>query len=353
MITFGSDLKAPADMIEAHGADSAFWNVNLLSGGAVSAPEGGQVTVVRIKGTVVPDPTGRRKPTPMIHFQTLHPMGDGSFRVDLSSAAFYTPIGGDPNTISSYRPVNMCLRKGDILDFNDIGGNEWYWGPYDGMPFQTFSRVPGSSVNFYTKNNGTNIGSQWSPMQTKPAEELLMQMKFATGPDATDVCPGGYSQHVFRGTDLRNGQLDTLRTSTNEAKVRITCPGLSYGGCAGIVQAEAVLNGQKVLLGQGPFDTPYSYSDSVMIPISNANVRAIQRLGSVKVRLTATSHDDPRHDKRVKQWRSLSNGGDTVPVQSKTTTATVTFTADRPLDRKTSHHKKKKHKKHRRAAIRR
>src|SRR5438128_7506886 len=79
--TLGSDLKAPADVVEAHGADSAFWNVALLSGGHTAAPVGGQVTSVRIKGIVLNDPTGRTKPRTMIHFQTLQPQGDGTMKV--------------------------------------------------------------------------------------------------------------------------------------------------------------------------------------------------------------------------------------------------------------------------------
>src|SRR3954470_5853698 len=148
VMLFGSDLKAPADVIEHHGADSAFWNVKLGAGHATAAPADGQVTEVKVKGTVIPDPTGRIKPTAMIHFQVLHPMGDGSVKVMLSSGAFYTPLGGDSQQINTYAPINLCVHKGDYVDFNDIGGNEWHWGSFDGMPFQTFSRVPGSATNF-------------------------------------------------------------------------------------------------------------------------------------------------------------------------------------------------------------
>src|SRR5437763_8965886 len=135
VMVYGSDLTAPADMVEAHGADSVFWNTSLANGGGTAAPADGQVKVVRVKGTVLPDPTGRKKPMTMIHFNTLRPLPDGSMAVWLASGAFYTPLGGDPQQISSYEPINMCVHKGDYLAFNDIGGNEWWWGNYSGMPF--------------------------------------------------------------------------------------------------------------------------------------------------------------------------------------------------------------------------
>jgi hypothetical protein len=322
----GSDLKATPNMVEHHGADSAFWNVKLGSGGLTNAPVGGQVTEVRVKGIVLPDPTGRRKPIPMIHFQTLHPHSDGTFEVELSSAPFYTPIGGDPNTISTYRPVNMCLHQGDILDFNDIGGNEWWWGNYDGMPFLTFARERGSSTNFYTKNNGTNIGSRWAPAQLKDGEELLMQMKFATGPDATDICPGGYKQHIFTGTNLRGGQEATLRASTRTAKIRYRCPSNTYGGCLGILRAEALLGGVRVPIGSATFRAGPSYSGSVEIPLTKRLFNRLRRAGKVPVFLTADSHDDPRHDKRVYRFRALPvESHDAIPVQRKTTRAKITL----------------------------
>jgi hypothetical protein len=326
--TLGSDLKATPTMVEAHGADSLFFNVKLGSGGMTAAPTGGQVTEVKVKGIVIPDPTGRRKPTPMFHFQTLHPRDDGTYSVELSSAPFYTPVGGDPNTVSTYHPVNMCLHQGDYLDFNDIGGNEWWWGNYDGMPFMTFARVPGSGMSFYTKNNGTNIGSRWATDWTRDGEELLMQMKFATGPNATDICPGGYKQHIFHGTNLRAGQTATLRTHTRTAKIHIGCPGETYGACGGTVRAIASFKGVRVPLGSATFRIGPWYTGSVEIPLTKKLFHRVKRLGRVPVYLIADSHDDPRHDKRVFSFRALDlTREDQPPVQHKTTRAKITLAA--------------------------
>ena len=311
VITMGSDLKSDANVEEDHGADSAFWNATLASGGLTRAPVGGQVTEVRVKGTVLEDPNHQIKPRTMFHFQTLHPMGDGSVRVELSSAPFYTPLGGDPNQISTYFPVNMCLRKGDILDFNDIGGNEWHWGPHSGMPFQVFSRVRGSSIAFYTKNAGTNIGSQWSPQAIFQSEELLMQMKFASGPHATDICPGGYRQHVFKGLSMSEATL-----SSGVVGVRTTCPSPTYGSCKGVLRAETA--DTHVLLGSATFSVGRSNSQTVRVPVRSA--------AGKRVNLIADGHDDPRNDYRVYNWRVFKpDANDVVPVQHTTTQATTTL----------------------------
>jgi hypothetical protein len=318
----GSDLKAPANVVEHHGADSAFWNIQLQGGYGTAAPDGGQVTEVKVKGTVLPDPSGRMTPIPMMHFQSIHPMGDGSTLVELSSRAFYTPLGGDPNTISTYHPVNMCLHKGDYLDFNDIGGNQWHWGGYDGMPFQVFSRVEGSTTNFYSEDNGTNIGTRWKPMATKQGEELLMQMKFATGPDATDICPGGYQQHVFPGLTIKTDRSSTLVTSRRTVNLRSVCPGPSYGACMGSVQVKATLGGRRVVLATGTFGVRPAYHKTLTITLSAANAKAIQKAGGITARVVSVAHDDPSADSRA-------NPG--VPVQQKTTSATVRINPDKPF----------------------
>jgi hypothetical protein len=247
----------------------------------------------------------------------------------ISSGAFFTPLGGDPQQISTYHPINMCVHKGDYLDFNDIGGNEWWWGNYDGMPFLTFARASRAATHFYTKNNGTNIGSRWAPAERKDGEELLMQMQFATGPDATDICPGGYKQHVFHGTDLRGGQAATLRTRDNAAKVRFVCPAKTYGACAGTIRMDAMLDGRRVTLGSATFDTPSSYSGTVEIPLTKTWVRRIEHQHDVKAFLTASSHDDPEHDKRTYGFRALPRQrDDVVQVQRKVTYATITVHYD-------------------------
>ena len=78
---FGSDLAKPANIVEDHGADSAFWNFSIDGDtGRAVVPANGQITVANVKGIVLADPSGRAKPDPQFHFQVLHPLGNGSVR---------------------------------------------------------------------------------------------------------------------------------------------------------------------------------------------------------------------------------------------------------------------------------
>ena len=332
-ITFGSDLSAPADLVEHHGPDSAFWNVSLPGGGSGAAPADGEVTEVKVKGMVIPDPLGQIKPMTMIHFQVLHPMGDGSMMVMLSSAAFYTPLGGDSQAISTYHPFNLCVRKGDIVDFNDIGGFEWRWGAYYGMPFQTFSRVPSSTTAGYYADNGTNNGSRWKAQELKQGEELLMQTKLSTGPDSTDYCHGGYKQHIFKGLSIRDSQLPTVRTRVRTVKVRATCPGPSYGACRGTMKLVATIKGVRQTIGTKSFSVKPAYSTNVEFKLSKSVVRAIQKARSVQATAIADTRDDPSGDPHART--------NDVPVQSKSTSSAMILKADKTL-KQTSRKKRRK-----------
>jgi hypothetical protein len=325
---FGSDLSQPANMVESHGPDTAFWNIQLEGGQGVRAPADGQITSARVKGIVVQDPAHRIQPMTMFHFQVLHPMGDGTLEVMLSSGAFYTPLGGDPQQINTYDPVNLCVHKGDIVDFNDIGGFQYRWGNYAGMPFQVFSRVPGSTMNTYSADNGTNVGSRWAPAETKKGAELLMQTTLSTGPDATDICPGGYQQHVFKGVDVKTPQLATVRTRARYVKVRALCPGPSYGSCIGDMTLEATLAGKRIRLGSQHFQIARGTTPSVQIPLSKATVKLIQKAKLVGVKVVADAHDVPDSYHR-------STG---VPVQHQTTGAQITVRPDKLIQ---ARHKKK------------
>jgi hypothetical protein len=314
VITVGSNLTKPADVFEAHGADALWWN-NTIDGRPGAMPANGQITFVRVKGSVLDSPSQRRNPDPpdpLFHFQVLHPIGGGAVRVMLSSAPFRLPIvtvlrdgslRGDTQAISGYTPVNLCVHKGDFVDFNEIGGHEWSWptgGPYDGLHFQVFSRTPSSSTYFYTKSGGTNINSQWVPQALEQGQELLLQAKLATGPNATDFCPGGYMQHVFQGLKLSGASL-----SGNIVKVRTSCDWKNYGACKGLLtlksRAGAALGGQAFSVGHGS-------SSTVSVTLSAANAAIVRRAGLAIA--TADGHDDPRHDSRAKP---------DVPVQKKTT----------------------------------
>ena len=183
--TFGSDLKAPAEVAEAHGADAVFWGTNLPGRRAVRVPRKGQITRIRLKGTAV-RPRGAPAPITLMHFQILRPRRGGRVKVVLTSGGFRVPVGGDPNRISSYRPVNLCARRGDYVAFNNVGGFRPPHYP-NGTPFRVFSGVEGSTTGFYTRADGTNNGAVFRG-RPKKGRELLMQMVLTTGRRVSPPC---------------------------------------------------------------------------------------------------------------------------------------------------------------------
>ena len=337
--TFGSDLSAPANSIEpdggihpAHGgawygADTAFWNTKLANGNRVTAPADGQIVEIRVKGTALAGPhpwNPNVPPRALVHFQVIHPQPDGSMLVDLTSGGVDWPIGGDPQQITTYRPVNLCAHAGDYVDLNTWGGHEWRWDRYGGIPMQVFSQVRGSSLNWYEADNGTNNG-QFLRGRARDGRELLMQTVIATGPDATDICPGGYAQHIFRGLEIQpSPQSAVVRTRERVAKVRTFCHGENYGSCKGRLTLRADVAGQQVEIGSTEFNVDNSHTVNVRVPLSEEVVYGLRAAGSLSVTATADSHDDPAHDERVKWGRA-------IPVQSKVTTGAVTLKPDKLL----------------------
>jgi PASTA domain len=335
---FGSDLSAPANSVEPNGgihpfykgdwfgADTAFWNTKLANGGQVSAPRDGQIVELRAKGIALsgPHPWDPSDPRALVHFQVLHPQPDGTVKVDLTSAGVDWPIGGDPQQVTTFRPVNLCTHRGDYVDFNTWGGHEWRWDQYGGIPMQVFSRVRGSSMSWYEKDQGTNNGDTLRG-RTLDGRELLLQAVIASGPDASDICPGGYQQHIFRGLEIQpSPQSAILRTRDKVAKVRTFCHYENYGACIGNLKLTADFGGQDVAIGEVNYKVPHGHTINVQVPLSDEVIRGIQMAGSLRVKATADSHDSPSSDDRVK-W------GAAIPVQSKVTTGSVTIKPDKLL----------------------
>jgi hypothetical protein len=316
--TFGSDLTAPANRANAHGADTAFWNSALASGLPVTAPAEGQITTIRVKGGVLTSTKDNRLAR-LIHFQILRPLDGGRNRVQLTSAGFYLPRTNDQQVITTYaepKLVNMCVKKGDRVDLNTIGGFEFR--PNDavaGSELNVFSDVPGSTANWYEKDGGTNNGATLPSSTEMPGQELLMQSWLATGPDASDFCPGGYRQHIFRGIKIVAAPQPALKARQRRIRLKGECPGVNYGGCFGKVTLTATLGGEQVTLGSRSFSIRSGYKDTIEVPISAKSVSAITKAGGVTATATSDARDNPRIDRRVK-WK-------TVPVQRKTRTDKV------------------------------
>jgi hypothetical protein len=332
---FGSDLSAPANLSGSHGADTSYWNIAPTSPlGGYPAPAEGQVTVVQLRGGLIPNPrlrnTEAENLAQIIHFQVLRDRGDGRFKiVQLSTGHLEIPLDATPqDRVTTYKPVNLCVKKGDLVAFNTIGAHEYRMNPGSpggpqGAEYQVFGRVPDQITQWYEKDNGLNEGTSIlpSPNEQMLGHELLLKTTLATGPDATDICPGGYAQHVFRGLEFKDHPRPSVQTKTRRARLRVFCHGENYGGCIGTMKLTAMLDGLPSLLGEARFNVPGSHTEMVEIPLSPETLLKIQRAKKLTATATAEARDNPRGDDRVK-W-------DSVPVQEKTTTDRVVLTPDR------------------------
>jgi len=182
------------------GADTAIWNTALKSG-APSAPAEGQALKVKLEGCAEPA-RGGPAPLTQIHLQDITPLSGGGAKVNLTSQPFDLPVcgqnGASGSTVTTYEPINLCMKQGDYIDFNDEGGFvEKYYR--SGVPYRVLAPVPGSSSSSFIKGGGTNNGDTMSSSERSAMEgfaenqnvELMLQVEFATGSDATHICGGG------------------------------------------------------------------------------------------------------------------------------------------------------------------
>ena len=198
ILRFGSKLDARAGAAKAHRADTVYWHDGRGGGVRPKAPAAGQVLSVKIKGRALSDrkagEIGGGGET-LFHLQTLEPIGGGRMRVKVTSQDLYLPDRSAPSqVVTTYRPVNMCVSRGDSVGFNHIGG----WdgrpdrsGPYpDGTPLRIFARTPRARFRWFEGDNATGNGAVFSGRSTR-RRELRMRVRLGTGRDASVVCPGG------------------------------------------------------------------------------------------------------------------------------------------------------------------
>lgn len=182
------------------GADTALWNVSLARG-EPRAPATGQALKVSLEGCASAA-SGGPAPLTQIHFQDISPLPRGGARVNLTSQAFVIPVCGhgraSGSTVSSYYPINLCVRQGDYVAFNDEGG--YVENVYrSGVPYRVLGFAHGSTANSFLKNNGTGNGAILSSSDLAANDgfasnrnvELMLRVTLGTGADATHICPGG------------------------------------------------------------------------------------------------------------------------------------------------------------------
>jgi hypothetical protein len=175
-----------------YGADTALWN----AGSRV--PVAGQAVKVSLEGCAQPA-SGGPSPLTQIHFQDLSPLRGGGAKVNLTSQAYDIPVcgqgGASGSTVTSYRPVNLCVRAGDYVAFNDEGG--YVENVYRaGVPYRVLGSVKRSTTDSFLMNNGTGNGAIMSSsilaanegFASTRKEELMMRVTLGTGANADHVC---------------------------------------------------------------------------------------------------------------------------------------------------------------------
>jgi hypothetical protein len=272
------------------GADSALFNTTLASGQA-AMPANGQALKVSLEGCAEQAPGGPA-PLTQIHFQTIHPEGSG-YRVEISSQGFEIPVcgagGASGSTVSTYEPVNLCVLRGDYVDFNDEGGfvEHFYMS---GVPYEVMGAVPGSTFSSFLKNEGTGNGATLLPSESgamdgfasNQHEELMLQVQLGTGPDARYVCAGGHKEapktlsafNVHPQTDGINHE--------RIVSVAIYCRPAT--GCQG--NASIGFSGRVV--GSTSFNIAGGHTSHVAIRLAASVMKAIRRHHGIETTLSAT-----------------------------------------------------------------
>jgi hypothetical protein len=274
------------------GADTAIWNT-ALDAGMPAAPSEGQAVQVKLEGCAEPAPGGPA-PLTQIHLQDITPLPDGSAKVDLTSQPFDIPICGQNDasgsTVSTYNPVNLCMQQGDYVDFNDEGGFvERYYR--SGVSYRVLAPAQGSSADSFIKGGGTNNGDTMSSSERSSMEgfaveqntELLLQVEFATGPDATHICGGGTKGLPPPLPAMRvSNQKDGVNHS-RITRVAIFCR--QKPQCKGT--ATLAYKGKAV--GKSAFALNPNSTSHVPIRLSSSLVKRLRKLHSARLLLTAVN----------------------------------------------------------------
>lgn len=308
--TFGSSLSATPtrDQTESHQADTLFFNTQ-KGGNGHASPVSGQILEVRLKGTAIA--AKDKAPNTLFHTQVLEDNRNGTYTVESSSQDFYFPYDVPPETVTRYVPSVQCIDAGEVIDFNNIGGYDA--NPADpsatryqnGVPYQIFATRPNSQVFWYERDNGTNIGTTFTPNKRvfndasgaplreevegpRENKELLMQVVVGTGFDASNLCAGGLKGSEYRGVGIAQPWTSKVYDD-GVAKVRASCPSNTHGFCEGEIglEAEGVELGNSATFKMRPNETI-----NVTVPLANQGARIVNTRGRLAANIEAETHDD-------------------------------------------------------------
>lgn len=281
------------------GADTALWNTQLPHHATAAAPQPGQITAVRLEGCAEPA-AGGPAPLTQIHFQALTPAGGATVHVDVTSQPFDIPTcgvaGASDRTVTTYRPTNLCVNRGDIVDFNDEGGFDPTYYP-SGVRYRVIGAASGATMSSFIADNGTNNGATLSAtlkaathgFASNPREELLLAATLATGVDATPLCPGGL--HGLPGMPggkpaLAFGQAAAGVNHAGVLSIVVYCD-LIGRPCAGRLS----ISGSGRVLADVALSAPTGQVSVTRVHLSPSVIAAIRKHGGLPVSVVAQLRD--------------------------------------------------------------
>jgi hypothetical protein len=205
-----------------YGEDTTVWNLHSPSGSSsVTAPAGGQILDVKIKGCAVEDTSASSQQSqgvPVNDFNIVTEApgtasdGKATYQNAEVSSGNLLPFCGNGvsnSTITTYHPIHLCVAAGQYVSFHDIGGFIPYdsatgqgpWYP-QGVPMMILAPAPGAATDSFVAG-ADNAQTMPDPngqgnFASEPGQQVMMQIIEGTGDDAYGLCPGG---HAIEGSD--------------------------------------------------------------------------------------------------------------------------------------------------------
>ncbi|MHB8689879.1 MAG: hypothetical protein ACYDHH_01410 [Solirubrobacteraceae bacterium] len=255
--TYSPDVaNYPCTSAMHSGADNTIWN----TGAGAGAPQGGQALQINVKGCTVEDTTpgnsqlspggaGVNYPANTIEFQSLTPQSGGSYKVNGTAGLFQLPFCSNSaspadragaintSTVTSFTPLHLCLKPGDIVSFYDIGGSVPNLAKGDlfypqGAPFMVIAPVTGATTDSFTDSDAAPGGtyaagatpggprgdnSGWGQQS---GQQVMLSVVEGVGDDAYGLCPGGLAN-------------ESATSNTVNCVYHQTNPGDPYPSCDG------------------------------------------------------------------------------------------------------------------------
>lgn len=319
--TIGSDLSAPATLAESHPRDWAAWPTAFATGGgAIVAPVQGEVALAKLKGRIIQDfRSPNQIPDVVMHVVVMRPQPGGGDKLIVSTENLPLPTSGDTQQVVMHnllrRPARICVEPGDRVALATSGGfrqakYNFPTGAYDdGVAFQMFGRVPGSSIGLFEEPAGPGSFQVGDVERGNAVQgrELLMQVVIGTGADARFTCrtkaeqgmnfptpngdnvptntgPGQVSQN---GTPSLPETKKTVKVRKGVVKVAVACS--AAGPCPG---GSLTLSNSKVVYARSAFALAPGATQILSLKFNKAGLRKLKATkGRVTVKATATTRD--------------------------------------------------------------